>query len=100
MSQAKRRGESGHRSLTQKKTRLTELLELCDRNGVPVPLIIDSATSKAFRTRGAGNAQNKKEERRRSELDLVSQRVVQVEAALRERGVPLSSGEECDGESD
>ncbi len=65
---------------------------------MPVPLI-DSATNKAFRTRGAGNAQNKKEERRRSELELVTQRVAQVETALRERGVSLSA-DDAEGESD
>jgi hypothetical protein len=46
------------------KIRLTELLELLDRNDIAVP-IVEEHSKKAFRTRGAGNAQDKKKERKK-----------------------------------
>ncbi len=68
------------------KVRVAELLAELDRHAIAVPLV-EEPTKKAFRTRGAGNAQNKKTERRRGELQLLTRRVAQLEEALREKGV-------------
>ncbi len=71
------------------KVRVAELLAELDRHAIAVPLV-EEPTKKAFRTRGAGNAQNKKTERRRGELQLLTRRVAQLEEALREKLAPAS----------
>jgi hypothetical protein len=84
--------ETGRRKskLDVLKERVAELLAEFDRLGVSVPLV-ETDTSKAYRTRGAGNAQNKKTERRRGELQLLTGRVTQLEECLRAQGYELPS---------
>jgi hypothetical protein len=88
---------SGITGRTKRQSKLDVLKERCrvllselEQRGIFVPPI-STEPSKAFRTRGAGNAQNKKTERRRGELQLLTRRVAQLEECLRDHGVDLPS---------
>lgn len=66
------------------KQELTVLLQEYERLGLPIPPP-EFETQKTQRTRGAGNAQNKKQERRKAELSFLRTRVAQLRAALNDQ---------------
>lgn len=68
------------------KSELSYLLTVFEGEGIFIPPVQEQ-TRKAFRTRGAGNAQNKKQERKKDELTLVKERVTELKAILQEKGV-------------
>lgn len=78
---------SARRRLDLLKQRVTALLRLLDDNGRPIPVIESVGPAKAFRSRGAGSAQDKKRERRGDEQRLLQQRVRQLEAEARLHGL-------------
>ncbi len=72
--------------LDAQKVLLAELLREYERRGLPIPPP-DMGTAKAFRTRGAGAAGDKKRERRGNEAKFVAERVRQLQAGLGGPGV-------------
>ncbi len=80
------------------KERVSELLNVFEEKGVAVPLV-EEETRKAFRTRGAGNAQDKKKERKKNERQLLQKRVDQLESTLKEKGVVWETRKDSESSS-
>jgi hypothetical protein len=84
--------------LQRDKERLAELLHIFQREGIAIPLVSEPSR-KAYRSRGAGAAQDKKRERKATEAEIVGRRIVELETALKERGVEIKEAESESSES-
>lgn len=73
--------------LDASKQRVRILLELLEASGHPIPVVSSAGSNKAFRSRAAGAAGDKKRERRNAEAKLVAARLEQLESEVARLGL-------------